>query len=155
MSKQGRRRGGKRPRDDKLIQDLEGEDSAFDDHPPEITSPVGLGFSRIFPRDTRAPDAGVQRSLGAEQVGEVQRLKVAIPTLRATGTLEAPRPFKKCRTPHACDRCRKAKSGCSGEQPCSRCRAAQIACIYGDGKRDKERKYSPTGIFYQKQNTDI
>lgn len=47
---------------------------------------------------------------------------------------------EKNRTSHACDKCRKAKAKCSGGQPCEKCRAEDKKCIYGDGKRDKERK---------------
>jgi hypothetical protein len=46
----------------------------------------------------------------------------------------------KNRTSHACDKCRKAKAKCSGGQPCEKCRMEDKECIYGDGKRDKERK---------------
>ncbi len=61
-----------------------------------------------------------------------------------------PRPYKaysstskaeKNRTSHACDKCRKAKAKCSGSQPCDKCRSEGKECVYGDGKRDKERKY--------------
>jgi len=44
------------------------------------------------------------------------------------------------RTSRACDKCRKAKAKCSGGQPCEKCRTEDKECIYGDGKRDKERK---------------
>lgn len=47
---------------------------------------------------------------------------------------------EKNRTSHACDKCRKAKAKCSGGQPCEKCRTEGKECIYGDGKRDKERK---------------
>jgi hypothetical protein len=47
---------------------------------------------------------------------------------------------EKNRTSHACDKCRKAKAKCSGGQPCEKCRTEDKECIYGDGKRDKERK---------------
>jgi len=46
----------------------------------------------------------------------------------------------KNRTSHACEKCRKAKAKCSGSQPCEKCRAENKECIYGDKKRDKERK---------------
>jgi hypothetical protein len=67
--------------------------------------------------------------------------KVAIPALRQPQNFEASsKGSKKGRTSHACDYCRKAKAGCSGEQPCSRCRSARVACVYGDGKREQDRK---------------
>jgi hypothetical protein len=47
---------------------------------------------------------------------------------------------EKNRTSHACNKCRKAKAKCSGGQPCEKCRTEDKECIYGDGKRDKERK---------------
>jgi hypothetical protein len=60
------------------------------------------------------------------------------------------RPFRissnqsKIATPsqtfHACDFCRKAKAKCSGDQPCVRCLSFGKQCVYGDGKRDKEKK---------------
>ena len=66
--------------------------------------------------------------------------KVAIPALKTPLTADSSKSFKKGRTPHACDYCRKAKAGCTGEQPCSRCRSVGVQCVYGDGKRDKEKK---------------
>lgn len=65
--------------------------------------------------------------------------KVAIPYIK-TQAPESSRGSKKGRISHACDYCRKAKAGCSGEQPCSRCSSAGVSCFYGDGKRDKDRK---------------
>lgn len=65
--------------------------------------------------------------------------KVAIPALRANKA-ESSKSSKKGRTSHACDACRKAKAGCSGGQPCARCRTTRSQCVYGDGKRDRERK---------------
>ncbi len=47
---------------------------------------------------------------------------------------------EKNRTSHACNNCRKAKAKCSGGQPCEKCRTEDKECIYGDGKRDKEKK---------------
>jgi hypothetical protein len=61
--------------------------------------------------------------------------KVAIPALKTPQTADSCKSFKKGRTSHACDYCRKAKAGCTGEQPCSRCRSAGVGCVYGDGKR--------------------
>jgi len=67
--------------------------------------------------------------------------KVAIPALRSPQTADSmSKGYKKGRTPHACDNCRKAKAGCTGEQPCLRCRNSRVSCVYGDGKRDKEKK---------------
>jgi hypothetical protein len=67
--------------------------------------------------------------------------KVAIPALRPPPNFESSsKGSKKGRTSHACDYCRKAKAGCSGEQPCNRCSNARVACVYGDGKREHDRK---------------
>lgn len=67
--------------------------------------------------------------------------KVAIPPLKTSQAGEtSPKDRKKGRTTHACETCRKAKAGCTGGQPCLRCRNTQVPCVYGDGKRDKERK---------------
>lgn len=48
---------------------------------------------------------------------------------------------EKNRISHACDKCRRAKAKCSGGLPCVKCRNEGKECIYGAGKRDKERKY--------------
>lgn len=66
--------------------------------------------------------------------------KVAIPSLHTSRAAESLMGSKKGRTSHACDLCRKAKTGCSGQQPCARCKSANVPCVYGDGKRDKEKK---------------
>lgn len=67
--------------------------------------------------------------------------KVAIPALRPPQSFESSvRGSKKGRTSHACDACRKAKAGCTGEQPCARCKNTGTACVYGDGKREHDRK---------------
>ncbi|RDW64228.1 hypothetical protein BP5796_10730 [Coleophoma crateriformis] len=65
--------------------------------------------------------------------------KVQIPAIRR-GAEYANKPERKIRTSHACDNCRRAKAGCTGGQPCSRCQNTRGRCVYGDGKRDKERK---------------
>ncbi|KAH8599226.1 fungal-specific transcription factor domain-containing protein [Bisporella sp. PMI_857] len=67
--------------------------------------------------------------------------KVAIPSITASlGSQSTRKGSKKGRTSHACNVCRKAKAGCTGDQPCTRCNNLGVPCIYGDGKRDKERK---------------
>jgi hypothetical protein len=67
--------------------------------------------------------------------------KVAIPALRPMhGDDSSGKGSKKGRTLHACDACRKAKAGCTGEQPCQRCKAGGTLWVYGDGKRDRDRK---------------
>lgn len=71
--------------------------------------------------------------------GQSASEKLPIPPLRG-GKAEGSKGSKKGRTSHACDACRKAKAGCSGGQPCARCRTTRSTCVYGDGKRDRERK---------------
>jgi len=66
--------------------------------------------------------------------------KIAIPAIKPPASSSSSKDQKKGRTSHACDACRKAKAGCSGEQPCGRCGTTGAACIYGDGKRDKDKK---------------
>lgn len=67
--------------------------------------------------------------------------KVAIPSLRPPQNSDSPvRGNRKGRTSHACDHCKKAKAACSGGQPCARCQNASVACVYGDGKREYDRK---------------
>ena len=67
--------------------------------------------------------------------------KVAIPALRPPQKIESSgKANKKGRTSHACDYCRKAKAGCTGGQPCARCRSTNVPCVYGDGKREHDRK---------------
>lgn len=72
------------------------------------------------------------------------RGKVAIPALRAVHPPDSPQGSKKGRTTHACDYCRRAKAACTGGQPCVRCNNANVPCVYGDGKRDRERKSVPS-----------
>jgi hypothetical protein len=101
------------------------------------------------------PPAGALSSIGPVVLPQLSRSltapappgKVAIPALKIPKVPEsASTAFKKGRTAHACDNCRKAKSGCTGELPCMKCRNAGVQCVYGDGKRDKDRKYGTRGI---------
>jgi len=67
--------------------------------------------------------------------------KLLLPPLpKSRAEYTASSKTEKNRTTHACDKCRKAKAKCSGGQPCEKCRTEDKECIYGDGKRDKERK---------------
>lgn len=137
MSQQGRHGRGKRPGDEQPPQQPGEPDfsssnynTSFSTSTPFPTDTAhGEGFTTIDPalydRAALAADPGRQG-------------KVAIPPLPNTGELS--RRKKKGRISHACDHCRKAKAACTGEQPCARCRGAQVACVYGDGKRDMERK---------------
>ncbi|CZT11075.1 uncharacterized protein RCO7_10158 [Rhynchosporium graminicola] len=86
--------------------------------------------------------------------------KVAIPALKSSSRIhESSKAQKKGRTPHACDYCRKAKAGCTGGNPCARCLNANVACVYGDGKRDKDKKrltkLSRESISLSRHNDDV
>lgn len=67
--------------------------------------------------------------------------KMLLPPLpRAQGAYSSSSKSEKFRTSHACNTCRKAKAKCSGGMPCDKCRNEDKECVYGEGKRDKERK---------------
>jgi hypothetical protein len=67
--------------------------------------------------------------------------KMLLPPLPKSRAAHSGSPrTEKNRTSHACDKCRKAKAKCSGGQPCDKCRNEAKECVYGDGKRDKEKK---------------
>jgi len=67
--------------------------------------------------------------------------KLLLPPLRrAPGMQSINSKNDKNRTSHACDKCRKSKSKCTGGQPCDKCKNEAKECIYGYGKRDKQRK---------------
>jgi hypothetical protein len=67
--------------------------------------------------------------------------KIALPPLpKNLASYSSSSKGERFRTQHACNNCRKAKAKCSGEMPCDKCRNEEKECIYGDGKRDKERK---------------
>jgi Fungal Zn(2)-Cys(6) binuclear cluster domain len=146
MSKQEKRSRGKRPR--------------YEDRPsreaPQVHGFAPINYqSQLSPTFTDSPEQSQQppRAAFLDQPQSSQRAhlplavttqappgKVAIPALRTPQTADSSKNFKKGRTPHACDYCRKAKAGCTGEQPCSRCRSAGVDCVYGDGKRVRDRK---------------
>ena len=146
MSKQGKKGGGKRPREPKAPPDEEPSPQSV---APSISSPrPSSAYSSTGFNDVYQPS--LQRSGGlGSQIPQVsmhssQPLsftgKVAIPALRTPQPSDS-KSFRKGRTQHACDACRKAKSGCSGGNPCSRCKTMKSICVYGDGKREKEKKY--------------
>jgi hypothetical protein len=153
MSKQEKRSRGKRPRyeaqssrEAPLVQGF-----ASVNYPR--SSPTFPGTSNTHPEQPQSPQRtvfhepgqNVAPSQGQQRLGIIMQAppgKVAIPALKTAQTVDSPKTLKKGRTAHACDYCRKAKSGCTGEQPCIRCRNAQVECVYGDGKRDRDRKSS-------------
>src|SRR6266496_2660379 len=154
MSKQAKRGRGKRPREEGASRSPAPTASiqsfASSNYLPHSTSSYTETRFNVNnqPRslDTRGIDP-VGPSFQRQQpfspsTGQPPPGKVAIPALKTHNSGDSSsKGYKKGRTPHACDNCRKAKAGCSGGQPCSRCRNAKVDCVYGDGKRDKERKY--------------
>ena len=63
--------------------------------------------------------------------------KVAIP--RASNLSEQSNVNR--RVSHACESCREQKTKCSGDRPiCQRCQDLGLTCLYGDRKRDREKK---------------
>jgi len=159
--RRGPRRGrgrSKRPRE----QDVGSETSPHEPPPPPQPSahsfrPINYSGSPVPTFSTfgvagqsSESDPRSQSTAGPSHIGamaspsvqsEAPLGKVAIPSIRPPRPPQlARKDMKRGRTPHACDACRKAKVGCSGGNPCSRCQSGNIPCIYGDGKRDKERK---------------
>ena len=49
-------------------------------------------------------------------------------------------PTVKVRTSHACDRCRVMRTKCSGGDRCTKCLKDNAICIYGDRKRERNKK---------------
>ena len=45
------------------------------------------------------------------------------------------------RTAHACERCRALKAKCTGGLRCEKCVLDKAECKYGDGKRERNKKY--------------
>ncbi|KAE8443556.1 hypothetical protein EG329_001718 [Mollisiaceae sp. DMI_Dod_QoI] len=110
----------------------EGMSFAPINHPPPPT-PAYTDPSTFSPDQSLQPQSPTF-------LAHAPRGKVAIPALKPPQTTESSQGSKKGRTSHACDFCRKAKAGCTGGQPCMRCKNANVACVYGDGKRDRDRK---------------
>lgn len=150
MSKPGKKGGGKRPREHK---DPPPEEPLLQDFAPAKYSPQpspaygSSSFSDVYqPSVHRSGGLGPLVQPGSMHSTQTSFTgKVAIPALRTSQTPES-RSSRKGRTQHACDACRKAKAGCSGGNPCSRCKTMKSSCVYGDGKREKEKKY---GHFVQ------
>ncbi|TVY62795.1 putative transcriptional regulatory protein [Lachnellula suecica] len=147
MKKQEMRARGKRLRDQDEDSPAHQSDITQSFAPLNVSRPPSSKSSQ--PSSSRSqsffqPQLGPPRPIeGAMQprAGPAPPGKVAIPQLKVPKRAEtSPAAFKKGRTSHACDNCRKAKSGCTGELPCLKCRNAGITCVYGDGKRDKDRK---------------
>lgn len=154
-----RKRGrGKRPRDE-----------TSHENPPQSFAPINnscnstssytnssLSQGQSFHIGSGSAEAAYPRPQSQSLSNTAPVGKVAIPALRPLPTAEAFQGSKKGRTSHACNYCRKAKAGCTGGQPCMRCKNADVECVYGDGKRDRERKLvhvlnrrSPSHIFQE------
>ncbi|KUJ14533.1 uncharacterized protein LY89DRAFT_752603 [Mollisia scopiformis] len=143
MSSQRRRGRGKRPRDESPHSTTH-QGFTTDTHQSESTlsysdSGVYQGQSLQSPISI-GPAFSQAQILSPRNVTHAPPGKVAIPALRQPQVADSSQDHKKGRTSHACDHCRKAKAGCTGGQPCVRCKNANISCVYGDGKRDRERK---------------
>jgi hypothetical protein len=153
MSKQEKRSRGKRPRYEAQSSREAPLVQAFAPMNYPRSSPTFAGTSNTHPEQSQPPQRtafhgpgqNVPPSQGQQGLSIITQAppgKVAIPALKTPQTADSSKTFKKGRTAHACDYCRKAKAGCTGEQPCIRCRNAQVECVYGDGKRDRDRKSS-------------
>lgn len=127
MSDQGESRVPKRPRGNPHLAKgrsilLPQDNSSLPQS--DVANPYLTPSASSYSQGPQAPPAG----------------KIAIPALRSSAQRGAPAAGKKGRTTHACNHCRKAKAACTGEQPCLRCINSGTSCVYGDGKRDAERK---------------
>ena len=146
MSKQEKRSRGKRPRYDGRSSREEPPGQGFAPiNYQSQSNPTFTGHTEQSQQPQRTAFDGQAQSPPYAQrklaiTTQAPPGKVAIPALKTPQTADSSNSFKKGRTPHACDYCRKAKAGCTGEQPCSRCRSAGVDCVYGDGKRVRDRK---------------
>lgn len=145
MLKQDTRARGKRSRDEGEGRSRK-SDASHNFDPVKPAQPLGSTSYDIRSRGSPGL-AKHQHAVGTAAQPQMSLLnaplgKVAIPALKQSRRNEtASTAFKRGRTAHACDNCRKSKAGCTGELPCLKCRNAGIHCVYGDGKRDKDRKY--------------
>lgn len=143
---------GRRPRDEVERRSRENNTAqglAARVHSSQTSSSSSSGFqshqSELFyhqqPGMANPSRSAVQPPRGVPNL--VPPGKVAIPALKQPRRIDpVSTTSKKGRTAHACDNCRKSKSGCTGEIPsCLKCKNAGVSCVYGDGKRDKDRKY--------------
>jgi len=141
QEKRGRGRG-KRPRDEEELSSKSAQLAGFSAiNSPPITSASQAGFSQQSSIAQGSSSHIAPRSgHPSQQLRQAPPGKVAIPALRNPRIIESSKALKKGRNPHACDYCRKAKAGCTGGNPCTRCLNANVPCVYGDGKRDKDKK---------------
>ncbi|KAH7317930.1 fungal-specific transcription factor domain-containing protein [Rhexocercosporidium sp. MPI-PUGE-AT-0058] len=164
QEKRGRGRG-KRPRNEEELSPSTSQTSVFSAlNSPSTGSTPRARVSQqsqvlsSSPRNVASkPGPSTQQSIPLGPVAPPG--KVAIPALKHPRTSESSKALKKGRTPHACDFCRKAKAGCTGGNPCTRCLNANVPCVYGDGKRDKDKKrmtrLSRESISLSRHNDDV
>ncbi|KAL2065211.1 hypothetical protein VTL71DRAFT_2880 [Oculimacula yallundae] len=141
---------GKRPRDEGGKSPVTPQLSGFSaiNSPSTVASTPKARFGQHLPSQQSGPSNAstlepfIQQSMSP--MTQAPPGKVAIPALKSTRISESSKAHKKGRTPHACDYCRKAKAGCTGGNPCARCLNANVLCVYGDGKRDKDKKRMTT-----------
>jgi hypothetical protein len=112
----------------------------------EPTSPAeALGSSYAFnqPQQPQQPISSRKSSyvLSPSEAGSKMPPsgKLLLPRLQRRDSVVSGK-VEKQRTAHACERCRKTKAKCSGGQPCEKCKAEDRECIYGHGKREKEKR---------------
>lgn len=104
----------KAPKDTDTPPSPSSEPAPFDKHTEDLIDP-----------------RGASRVTGEQAVNA----KVAIPRL------DLPVATPNGRVSRACHNCRKQKNKCSGHQPsCLRCQETNVACVYVDGKRERNAK---------------
>lgn len=144
QEKRGRGRG-KRPRDEEDPSPKTPQPPGFSavNNPPAATAPQSQFGQQSQTLQRTSSHVSSRPGPSAQSVPlrpPAPPGKIAIPALKNPRITESSKALKKGRTPHACDYCRKAKAGCTGGNPCTRCLNANVPCIYGDGKRDKDKK---------------
>jgi len=147
MSKQEKRSRGKRPRYEAISsrEAPQGPGFAPVNHQSQSSPTIASRSEQPQQHQETAFHSQAQHPSQPQQQPTIATQappgKVAIPALKTPQTADSSKNFRKGRTPHACDYCRKAKAGCTGGQPCSRCKSAGVDCVYGDGKRVRDRKW--------------
>ncbi|KAG9241833.1 fungal-specific transcription factor domain-containing protein [Calycina marina] len=161
--KPGKRRGRGRSKKPRSSQGPYGEIAAPHEPPQPPQSPA-LSFATNVGASSHSPVYGVHSNASepipiphimgapARVGGEVPMsssfhqssihkpgVKVPIPPMRSSYASQSSKQLRG-RTSHACESCQKAKAACSGGNPCTRCGKNSIPCVYGDGKREQERK---------------
>ena len=147
MSKQEKRSRGKRPRYEAISsrEDPQGQGFAPINYQTQSTPTIASRAEQPQQhQDTASHGHPSQPQQQLTIATQAPPGKVAIPALKTPQTADSSKNSRKGRTPHACDYCRKAKAGCTGGQPCSRCKGAGVDCVYGDGKRVRDRKWVST-----------